>query len=71
MGEKNIVINIVVDKETLDGIAELQAVSGMNRSAIMRKLVQRERDIIRHNAAISRPLASSDIEEFFRGVQTQ
>lgn len=66
MSGKNIVINIVVDRDTFDGILELQAALGLNRSAVVRKLVQREREIIQHNAAVSRPVQAPDIEQFFR-----
>ncbi len=69
MSGKNIVINIVVDRDTFDGILELQAASGLNRSAVVRKLIQRERDAIRHNAAVTRPVASPDVEQFFREIE--
>ena len=67
--KKNITLNFLVDSGTYDDILELQSLAKMNRSELIRSLVQREKTIIRTNEAGARPVASPDIEQFFRDVQ--
>lgn len=67
--KKNITLNFVVDSGTYDDILELQSLAKMNRSELIRALVQREKMILRTNEAGARPVASPDIEQFFRDVQ--